>query len=246
MAPPASHSTATVPNHESATPANMINRIRARFERPEKGWDPIDPEYAARYAAGEWAKGANPALLDEFDLWMGGLEGKTILDLGGGPGQYAVGFAKRGAIVTWHDVSHEYLAIAEAKARQHDVDLKFSLGYMDEAPEILDRQFDLVFNRICWYYGHSDPEFADVVYELVRPGGYAYIDTNHAEGRLQAMSRLGRARSSLNAYFAIKIGHPYPPHGRIESLFRRYAGRVRVDRRAPQSDRIWFEKAGLA
>lgn len=64
----------------------MINRLHARMHRPERGWDPVPPGHASTYAENEWCAGVREELLDELDTWVGGLEGKRVLDLGGGAG----------------------------------------------------------------------------------------------------------------------------------------------------------------
>lgn len=222
----------------------MINRLHARFHRPEKGWDPVPTAHAFQYAEKEWSGGVREHLLDELEGWVGGLAGKRVLDLGGGPGQYAVAFARRGAQVTWYDVSMTYRAFAENKARENQVEIDFLLGYMDEAPERLGAEFDLVFNRICCYYGRSDRSFARVLFSLVRPGGVVYIDTNHSGWRRESLSHSARFRTWLNDALAIKIGHPFPPHGRIAGLFSRFQlERMLIDYSAPTNDRLFFKRA---
>jgi 2-polyprenyl-3-methyl-5-hydroxy-6-metoxy-1,4-benzoquinol methylase len=182
-------------------------------------------------------------LLDELDHWVGGLAGKRVLDLGGGPGQYSVAFAERGAIVTWHDISREYQNMAQRKAKEHGVEIRFSLGYLDEAAERLPESFDLVFNRICWYYGFSDRTFADVLFALVRPGGVGYIDTNHSGCRRDQLSISARFRTWVNDIFSIKIGHPFPPHGRLARLFsQKPVESLLIDYSSPANDRLLFVK----
>jgi SAM-dependent methyltransferase len=222
----------------------MINRVHARFHRPENGWDPVSPEHAVTYGAGEW-QAVNHALLDELEQRIGGFQGKRILDLGGGPGQYSIAFAKRGGDVTWHDVSQNYRSMAHEKAKAFAVadKIQFSLGYLDEAPNLLPDRYDLVFNRICWNYGFSDRSFAEVVYRLVRDGGYGYVDTNHSGVKRDQLSTSSLFRTWLNDTLAIKIGHPFPPHGRLARLFLHYPlKRLVVDYRSPSNDRILFEK----
>src|SRR5688572_16693466 len=118
----------------------MINWLHSRIFRPERGWDPVSEDYFIQYAEAAWANGADQGVIDTLQEWLGGLSGKAILDLGGGPGQYAVAFAKRGAAVTWHDVSSRYRQFAMDKAAEVGVDINFSLGYMDEAPRSIGRQ----------------------------------------------------------------------------------------------------------
>ena len=169
-----------------------------------------------------------------------------MLDLGGGPGQYAVALAQRGARVTWHDVSRTYMDMSKHKAEALGLTdrIRFSLGYLDEAPQLLGESFDLVFNRICWYYGFGDRSFAAVIYGLVKPGGFGYIDTTHSGYQREQLSTSARLRTWLNDRSAIKIGHPYPPRGRLARLFLRHdLERLSVDYSTPTNDRILFRKA---
>lgn len=222
----------------------MINWLHSRLHRPERGWDPVPPDHAAQYGRGEW-QGINEAVLDQLERWTGGLAGKKVLDLGGGPGQYTIAFAERGADATWFDISRNYLEMAKGKAAERGVQdrVRFALGYMDEAPALLGEQFDLVFNRICWNYGRDDASFAGTIYSLVRAGGFAYVDTTHAAFRYDELSASARLRTRLNATCGIKIGHPFPPRGRIGRLFARMPVRqLVVDHQSPHNDRVFFEK----
>lgn len=224
----------------------MINWLFSQAQRPEYGWDPVPAEHARHYSRSEW-QGVNEPLLDQLDEWVGGLKGKRVLDLGGGPGQYSIAFARRGARVTWFDVSRNYQALAQAKADELLVAdaVQFRLGYLDDAPRLLAETYDLVFNRICWYYGRGDRSFADVVYRLVRPGGCGYIDTTNSLFNADRLSASARMRTWLNAACSIKIGHPYPPRGRIAALLlRRPMERLLVDYSTAASDRVLFKKPG--
>jgi SAM-dependent methyltransferase len=222
----------------------MINWLFSRVQRPERGWDPVPPAHAQHYGGGEW-QSLNESVLDQLDDWVGGLAGKRVLDLGGGPGQYTVAFARRGAWVTWFDVSRNYQAMAQAKASEMGITnrVEFCLGYMDDAPHLLTEPYDLVFNRLCWYYGRSDRSFADVVYRLVRPGGIGYIDTTNARFNADRLSPSTRLRTWLNTACSIKIGHPYPPRGRVANLLlRQPVARLLVEYPSAVSDRVLFEK----
>jgi 2-polyprenyl-3-methyl-5-hydroxy-6-metoxy-1,4-benzoquinol methylase len=222
----------------------MLNFLFSRINTVASGWDPVGEEHVARYAQAEWDLGADKALIGQLNDWLpGGLSGKTVLDLGGGPGQYAVALAKTGASVTWHDVSVRYMAIARRKADEHGVAIEFSHGYLDDAPHLLGRQFDLVFNRICWNYGRGDGSFAKVVYALVKPGGVGYVDANNSTFMFDSMSGSAKFRSWLNARFRWKIGHPFAPRGRIARLFASMpVEKMLIDHSAPVNDRVVFRK----
>lgn len=220
----------------------MINYLYSRLYRPERGWDPIDSEYAQQYTMRAWNSVDN-LLITKVEQLIGGFTGKEVLDLGGGPGQYSVAFAKRGAIVTWHDVSRNYLRIAEQKAKEAGVSIIFSLGYMDEAPLILKKQYDLVFSRVCFYYGWDDRSFVGVIYNLMRPSGYAYIETHNSSYKWSSLSLSVRFRTWLNAVIGLKIGHPHPPRGRIPTLFLKYPiQKLIVEYPTADIDRIFVQK----
>jgi SAM-dependent methyltransferase len=222
----------------------MINKIHAHFHRPEKGWDPIAADYADSYANMEW-QNLDLSLVERIGHWVGGFDGLRVLDLGSGPGQYALAFAQRGAEVTCHDVSANYLRYARTKAEELGVAarVRFSLGYLDEAPSLLGTTYDLVFNRVCWYYGFGDRSFSRVFHSLVRPGGYGYIDTPHMAFHRDQHGLSTRFRMWLNARFAIKIGHPFPPHGRLAALFLALPLQsMLVDYENPLHDRLWLRK----
>jgi 2-polyprenyl-3-methyl-5-hydroxy-6-metoxy-1,4-benzoquinol methylase len=220
----------------------MINRLHSWLYRPENGWDPVPRSYAHEYGGHEWSAGVQDSLLDELENRLGGFAGKQVLDLGGGPGHYSVAFARRGANVTWFDVSKNYRDFAQTKAAEANVKVDFALGYMDDSSRILGRQFDLVFNRICWNYCMNDASFAGVIYALLRPGGWAFIDTNHSGVGCDTASFSTRARAWLNDACGIKVGHAYPPRGRVERLFRRYPLGQIVTNYPPRNDRVLLQK----
>ncbi len=193
----------------------MINELHALFHRPEKGWDPVSSDHVQTYASQEWelvSAGLVPHDLEELEERIGGLKGKRVLDLGGGPGQYSIGMAERGAEVTWHDISRGYQSIVQQKAMGQNVKVETSLGYLEEAAKFADRPFDLVFNRICWRYAMNDRAFAKIVHSLVAPGGCGYIFEEYSEGEVSPKRRI---LIDFYSKTGIKIGHLYPLPGRI-------------------------------
>jgi len=219
----------------------LINSLHALFHRPHDGWDPVRREYAETYAARECGN-VDVALIDQLEQWIGGLRDKRVLDLGGGPGQYSVAFAQRGALVTWHDVSRNYLRIARQHADRAGIELQFSLGYLDDAGTLGDHPFDLVFNRVCWYYCKNDRSFAKLVYALIKPGGAGYIDTHPAE--VEERHGASRVAHFFNHWLAWKIGHPFPPHGRVARLFQQYPiDYMILDYTSARNDRVFFQKS---
>jgi SAM-dependent methyltransferase len=196
-----------------------VNYLHSLLHRVERGWDPIPASYAQEYAARAWSE-TRPAVVERLEQKLGGLKGKRVLDLGGGPAQYSVLFAERGAVVTWHDVSREYEAIARSRAQAAGVNLNFSMGYLEAASRFEAEPFDLVFCRVCAYYSRSDRSFVRMLCSLVKPGGIGYIECNTpAFARPDGLRKL---QYWVNEHFYWKIGHPMPPHGRIAKLVQKY------------------------
>jgi len=220
----------------------VINYLHKALFRPERGWDPVSEAYAREYADHEW-RGVNQSVLDTLAERVGGFEGKRVLDLGGGPGQYSVAFAQLGAHVRWYDVSGHYRTIAGSKAREAGVEVEFSQGYLDDAGS-LGEVFDLVFCRLCWYYCADDRRFARTLYSLVKPGGAGYIECNTTTFSRGDGGRFRNMQEMLNRIFWVKIGHPYPPQGRIAGLINGFPiRRLTVEYPSPDLDKVYFVRA---
>jgi 2-polyprenyl-3-methyl-5-hydroxy-6-metoxy-1,4-benzoquinol methylase len=221
----------------------MINWLHSRVYRPESGWDPVPASHVAEYAQMQWEQGVRQDLLEDLDKWVGGLEGKTVLDLGGGPGHYSIAFARRGARVTWYDISRRYRDVVQSQVAEAGVHVTPVVGYLDEAPRVLGQAFDLVFNRICWNYGRGDRSFSSVVWALVAPGGVAYVDTTPDTFKYETLSATQRFQIWMNRKLCLKVGHPFPPRGRIGKLFARFpARRMLIDSSLPFNDRVFVQK----
>jgi SAM-dependent methyltransferase len=219
-------------------PANFLHSV---LHPVEKGWDPIPAEYATEYDQ-HAARESRPALVDILEEQIGGFSGKRVLDFGGGPGQYSILFAQRGANVTWHDVSRQYQAIAMTRAQNAGVKITYSLGYLEAAKRFQADPFDLVFCRVCWYYARSDRNFARLLYSLIKPGGMGYIECNTPA--FSKPTGLRKLQYWLNDYLWWKIGHPMPPRGRIEGLIQKYPVRtLNTDYSSEFLDVVSFRKS---
>lgn len=207
----------------------MINRLLYHLQRPERGWDPVSRDHAITYASNEWDH-FSPRTVDALEKRVGSLAEKSVLDLGGGPGQFSIEFARRGARVTWHDISHNYLdffkdKIAELPRKDaQTLDIRFSIGYLEDALR-LGELFDLVFCRIAWLYCLDDRRFAEIICRLIKPGGFGYLVINHTGfSRKQGLTLLQSFQIFLNERLGVKIGHPNPSSQKIRTVFSRIHG----------------------
>jgi len=226
---------------------SSISVLQPVLNRIEDGFDPVPVQYAAEYSNGEWEKYSEAVAdcCDNIERRLGGLAGKRVLDLGGGPGQYSIAFAERGADVTWHDPSRNYLGIAQKKAAEHGVSCRWSLGYMEDADRLKNEPFDFVFCRICWYYCVSDRAMAKVISGLLKPGGAAWLDIPTADwGRARGSHSHWFQRLSFSIYrhSGLKLCHFMPERGRVVYLLAsdRLVRSLDVDYSMPGKERIWL------
>jgi SAM-dependent methyltransferase len=121
--------------------------------------------------------------------------------------------------------------------------VEFSLGYLEDAAKFEAESFDLVWNRLCWYYCMNDAGFARIIYRLLRPGGCAWIHSP----QFPLHTAKDRALTAINRITGIKIGHPCPPIGRIGALFRSLHGAVVTEEILPNGDEtIVVKRSGAA
>lgn len=200
----------------------MLKAWWTKNEDIEAGWDPVSSEYAEEYSIWEYAN-LDTDLVQNAEKFVGGFSGRSVIDLGAGPGQYAIEFARRGAAVVWHDVSRNYQRIAERRANDAGVNLAFNLGHLDD----VTGKFDVVFNRICWYYCADDLKFAQTIRGLINPGGAAILVINDDRFFRHELAREARLRTRfrmwieffVNEWFGIKLGRPHPSRKRIMQIF---------------------------
>jgi SAM-dependent methyltransferase len=122
----------------------------------------------------------------EFAVTMDALErnldrGSTILDIGGGPGRYAIALAQRGHAVTLADLSPDLLAIARDKVQAACAD-----GWVGEIVQAdacdlslwATGTFDAALSLGPFYHLTEEPERVAAARELarvVRPGGLVFV-----------------------------------------------------------------------
>ena len=88
-------------------------------KQAEEAWDKLANWYSARKEGSYEFKIQLPAILN----LLGNLRGKSLIDIGCGPGNYSVEFAKRGANVLGIDLSQKMLDKARNNAKMADVKL---------------------------------------------------------------------------------------------------------------------------
>ena len=119
-------------------------------EQAEEAWDKLADWYSARKRGSYEFKMQLPAILN----LLGDLSGKSLIDIGCGPGAYSVEFAKRGADVFGVDFSQNMLDKARDNAETANVELTLqkadahSLPYTGESFDVAVLIFMILNTKI--------------------------------------------------------------------------------------------------
>jgi ubiquinone/menaquinone biosynthesis C-methylase UbiE len=143
--------------------------------------------------------------------------GRSILDVGTGTGRAAIALAARGAHVTGVDASAEMLAVAERRARDARVGVRFVLG--DVHGLAFDaRSFDEV---VCLRVLMHTPDWRRSLAELCRVARHRVVFDYPAlssaaaiqAGVRRVLQALGRRVEAYRVFSDREIGHALGEHG---------------------------------
>ncbi|HSR55918.1 MAG TPA: bifunctional 2-polyprenyl-6-hydroxyphenol methylase/3-demethylubiquinol 3-O-methyltransferase UbiG [Alphaproteobacteria bacterium] len=118
------------------------------------------------------------------------LKGLSLLDIGTGGGLVAEPMARMGATVTGIDPSPKNIAVAQAHARQ----MELEITYRAETAEALaeeDADFDIVLALEVVEHVSDLGAFLDAAGELLRPGGLLITATLNRTARAYALAIIG-------------------------------------------------------
>lgn len=136
--------------------------------------------YYAQSAQTEWARLEEHPF--EFLLTTGMMDryikpGDRILDIGGGPGRYAIHYAKRGCVVTLVDLVQENIDFAKEKAREEGVHLNAHAANCLDIDTLGLSQYDHVFLMGPLYHLLREEERVEAVEKALarlKGGGVFY------------------------------------------------------------------------
>lgn len=102
--------------------------------------------------------------------WLDPVEGKDLLDLGGGTGINASALAAAGARVTIVDSSDHMLD----RARSKGLNARLIRADAGDLP-LPDRSFDIVLISDAWHHFSGQDRVLSQIVRVLRPGGRLYI-----------------------------------------------------------------------
>ena len=139
-----------------------------------------------------------------------------VLEVAPGPGYFSIELAKSGDFkITGLDISHTFVQIAKAKAREQSVTVNFRQGNASAMPFGPD-SFDFIFCRAAFKNFSQPVEAINEMHRVLRPGGRALI----------ADLRKDVSMDEINAYFKNS------GRGWLDSLMTRLTFRACLIKRA--------------
>ncbi len=126
------------------------------------------------------------ALREDFSKFELGANNKlSVLDAGGGMGQFSLELAAKGHSIELCDISKDMLAGARQLYAEHNLESQINFTHcgIQDIPRQFNQQFDLIMNHAVleWLV---DPEQALItLYQQVKPGGWLSIMFYNVHGR---------------------------------------------------------------
>ena len=141
-------------------------KIREHYNAdPKKEWDRLQVRYTVE-------KYVTTHMMDRYIR-----PDDSILDIGGGPGQYSIHYARQGHAVTLLDLSDENVCFAKKKARQYKTKISAMQGNATDLSRFADDSFDIVFLMGPLYHLMSEENRIRAIREakrVLKPGGYLF------------------------------------------------------------------------
>lgn len=159
---------------QTSTPSSLpVNASQAELDKfgdlAAKWWDPTS-EFKPLHAI-------NPLRLEWISSLAGGLDGKTIIDVGCGGGILAESMAASGASVTGIDLAQKSLNVARLHGLESGVKVEYRNISAEQIASERPEQYDIV---TCMEMLEHVPDPGSIVRAcatLVKPGGLVFFST---------------------------------------------------------------------
>ncbi len=168
----------------TAAPHNTDPTEIAKFEALASRWWDAQSEFKPLHDI-------NPLRLNYIEQRCGGLDGKTVIDVGCGGGILAESMVTKGATVTGIDMGEAPLKVAEL----HGLESGISVDYQQITAEQMAEQHPARFDVItCMEMLEHVPDPASVINacaQLVKPGGAVFFSTINRNAKAYALAIVG-------------------------------------------------------
>jgi len=155
--------------------------MNSRLDVNRAWWDERVPAHAASsFYDVQGFKDGKLTLMPLERRELGDVSGKSLLHLQCHFGLDTLSWARLGAWVTGIDFSKEGIAVARSLSEELGLEAEFVCSNVYELPNVLSRQFDIVFTSygvLTWLPDLT--RWAEVIAHFLKPGGIFYIAEIH-------------------------------------------------------------------
>lgn len=168
-------------NHHMASIWGMNEGFDDIFEANRRFWDASTPGKmeVGSYPLESFREGES-TLFDHEHEELGDVTGKTVLHLQCNNGLETLSLAREGADAVGIDISEESLRYARELAAETGIDAEFVQCNVYDVPEVLDREFDVVYTSrgvLVWLPDLAD--WADIIARSLTDDGVFYLFEGH-------------------------------------------------------------------
>jgi SAM-dependent methyltransferase len=211
------------------------------------------------------AASRSPRIIDRAIQWMittlGLRPGQSVIDLGCGPGLYAIRLAQRGLHVTGVDYSRRSIAYAQQSADEQKLDIRYRYqNYLTLEDAGLYDAAMLIYGDLCVMPPETQLDLLRRIHRALKPGGQFVLDVSTRQHRaLHGGAKHGWYVSDgpgfwcAEPHLVLEHGFDYPEHDTWlnQYIVIRADGSAKVYRNwfldyAPQTIRPVLEAAGFA
>lgn len=140
------------------------------------------------------------------------VHGQTVLDAGGGQGQFSLQLARQGAKVDLCDISGEMLRLAQDQFAAEDLDITTHNVRLQVIDSLLPGKFDVVLNHAVLEWLEDPFDALPLLANKVKPGGWLSLMFYNLHGHQWRQIMNGRTHAPLSANPRLRKEGNSPQH----------------------------------
>lgn len=133
----------------------------------------------------------NPVRLTYIEKAVGSLRGRRVLDVGCGGGLLSEGLSQRGALTTGIDLSAAAIKVADAHAKEQELDVRYQTVATEAFAETHPETFDVVCCLEMLEHVPDPEAIVGACATLTRPGGHLIFSTLNRTPKAFALAIVG-------------------------------------------------------
>lgn len=164
------------------------------------------------------------ALQQDFSDFSLPANNVSVLDIGGGQGQFSLWLAQQGADISLCDISAEMLSLAQDQFKQQGFKLNSQQCALQEVSHFFPESFDIVLNHAVLEWLEQPLEAIPVLASKVKQGGWLSLMFYNLHGHVWRQLMNGRTLDPISSNPRLREEgnapqHPIDPSTIEQSLF---------------------------